>query len=127
MNNVVLIGRLTKEPDLRYTQNGKAVANFTLAVNREFAKDGEQKADFINIQVWEKAAENAAQYLHKGSKVAVNGRLQIREYTDNNNQRRWQTEVVAGRVEFLDNKNNSTAPAEDIGTEIMFDDDDLPF
>lgn len=126
MNSVILIGRLTAAPELKYTQSGKAVANFTLAVNRPFAKDGEQQADFINIQTWNKTAENAAQYLDKGSQCAVAGRLQIRSY-EKDGQKRWITEVIADRVKFLDSKAKSDSGAADLGEEIVFDDSDLPF
>ena len=101
LNHIVLIGRLTKDPELRYTNNGTAVASFTLAVNR-FKKD---EADFINIVAWKAQAENCAQYLTKGSQVAVEGRLQIRSYEDKEQKRRTVAEVVANSVQFLDTKN----------------------
>lgn len=83
MNKVILIGRLTKDPELRYTSNNIAVATFTIAVNREYAnQNGEREADFINIQVWKKQAENCNKYLTKGSKVAIDGRIQTRNYED---------------------------------------------
>lgn len=127
MNSIILIGRLTKKPELKYTPNGNAVANFTLAVNRPFAKDGEQKADFINIQAWRKTAENCAEYLDKGSQAAVMGRLQVRTYDGDDGQRRWVTEVVADNVKFLDSKPKSDSSAPDLGEEIVFSEDDLPF
>lgn len=124
MNNIILIGRLTKDPDLRYTQAGKAVCSFTLAVDRPYSGD-KKEADFINIVVWNKVGENCAQYLSKGRKVAVQGRLQIRSYEDNNGQRRYVTEVVAGSVEFLEFGNKQQN--EDFGIEVDLDDADCPF
>ncbi len=102
MNQVVLIGRLTKDPELRYTPNGVAVANFTLAVNRTFTnQQGEREADFIMIQVWQKLAENVANYTQKGSQAAVHGRIQTRNYENDQGQRIYVTEVVANSVKFL--------------------------
>lgn len=108
MNKVVLIGRLTRDPELRYTGNNTAVATFSLAVNRNFSnQNGEREADFINIVVWRKQAENVKNYLTQGSQVAVEGRIQTRSYDDNNGQKRYVTEVVADNVEFLGSKNSS--------------------
>ena len=108
MNKVVLIGRLTRDPELRYTGSNTAVATFSLAVNRNFSnQQGEREADFINIVVWRKQAENVKNYLTQGSQVAVEGRIQTRSYDDNNGQKRYVTEVVADNVEFLGSKNSS--------------------
>jgi len=108
MNKVVLIGRLTRDPELRYTGNNTAVASFTLAVNRPFSnQQGEREADFINVVVWRKQAENVKNYLTQGSQAAVEGRLQTRTYDDNNGQKRYITEVVADNVEFLGSKGSS--------------------
>ena len=108
MNKVVLIGRLTRDPELRYTGNNTAVATFSLAVNRNFSnQQGEREADFINIVVWRKQAENVKNYLTQGSQVAIDGRIQTRSYDDNNGQKRYVTEVVADNVEFLGSKNSS--------------------
>lgn len=108
MNRVVLVGRLTKDPDLRYTPAGVAVATFTLAVNRPFKNaQGEQEADFINCVVWRKPAENVANFLKKGSMAGVDGRIQTRNYEDNDGKRVFVTEVVAESVQFLDPKNNN--------------------
>lgn len=105
MNNVSLVGRLTKEPELKYTQNGVAVCNFTLAINRPFKNaNGENEADFIMIQVWRKSAENAANFLKKGSQAAVNGRINTRHYENDKGDRVYVTEVVADFVQFLDPK-----------------------
>ena len=107
MNKVVLIGRLTRDPELRYTGSNTAVATFSLAVNRNFTnQQGEREADFINIVVWRKQAENVKNYLSQGSQVAIEGRIQTRSYDDNNGQKRYVTEVVADNVEFLSSKNS---------------------
>ena len=108
MNKVVLIGRLTRDPELRYTGNNTPVATFSLAVNRNFSnQQGEREADFINIVVWRKQAENVKNYVTQGSQVAVEGRIQTRSYDDQNGQKRYVTEVVADNVEFLGSKNSS--------------------
>jgi single-strand DNA-binding protein len=104
LNRVVLVGRLTKDPDLRYTPNGVAVANFTLAIDRPFKTNGEQQADFINGVVWRKPAENLAQYMSKGSQIGVDGRLQSRTYDDKDGKTVFVTEVVASSVQFLETK-----------------------
>lgn len=102
LNKVVLIGRLTKNPDLRYTQSGIAVARFTLAVNRGFKnQDGEKQADFIPITVWRGQAENCAKHLQKGRLVAVTGRMQTGSY-EKDGQRHYTMEVVADEVKFLE-------------------------
>jgi single-strand DNA-binding protein len=99
---VILIGNLTRDPELRYTPDGTPVASFTIAVNRPFTtRQGEREADFIPIVVWRKRAETCSEYLTKGSQVAVDGRLQIRNYEDKDGVRRRVAEVVAWRVEFL--------------------------
>jgi len=108
MNRAVLVGRLTKDPELRYTQSGIAVANFTIAVNRRFAREGEQSADFIPVIVWQKAAENVAKYLSKGSQVAVEGRIQTSSYDNKDGQRVFRTEIVADQVEFIGSKGGGT-------------------
>ena len=105
MNRTVLVGRLTKDVDLRYTQSGKAVANFTLAVNRPFKNaQGDTDADFIMCQSWGKQAENLAQYMGKGSQIGVDGRIQTRNYENDQGQRVYVTEVVADSVQFLEPK-----------------------
>ena len=103
MNTVQLIGRLTKDPELRFTQNGKAVLSFSLAVERTYrGKSGEKEVDFIRCQVWGKTAENIAEFLSKGSRIAVVGSIQVRKYTDKQNIKREFTEVVCNSVQFLD-------------------------
>lgn len=105
INRVVLVGRLTRDPDLRYTPNGNAVVNFTLAVNRTFKNsNGEQEADFINCQAWRTTAENVAQYLRKGSLAGIDGRIQTRSYENDEGRRVYVTEVVADSVQFLEPK-----------------------
>jgi len=131
LNRVVLIGRLTKDPELRYTPNGVAVATFTLAVNRARANaQGEREADFIPIVVWQKQAENCANYLGKGSLVAVDGRLQVRTYDGKDGQRRWVTEVVAEAVRFLDKRDSAGGASQEfgpVGNEVEFTDEEIPF
>ncbi|MGC4378779.1 single-stranded DNA-binding protein [Fictibacillus sp. Mic-4] len=106
LNRVILVGRLTKDPELRYTPSGVAVCNFTLAVNRTFTNSqGEREADFINIVVWRKPAENVANYLKKGSLAGVDGRIQTRSYDNNQGQRVYVTEVMAESVQFLEPRN----------------------
>ncbi|MDT4012007.1 single-stranded DNA-binding protein [Staphylococcus aureus] len=106
LNRVVLVGRLTKDPEFRTTQSGVDVATFTLAVNRNFkSKNGEQQADFINCVVFRKQAENVNNYLNKGSLAGVDGRLQSRSYENKEGNRVFVTEVVCDSVQFLEPKN----------------------
>ncbi|EAG8116659.1 single-stranded DNA-binding protein [Listeria monocytogenes] len=108
MNRVVLVGRLTKDPELRYTPAGVAVATFTLAVNRTFTnQNGEREADFIQCVVWRKPAENVANFLKKGSMAGVDGRIQTRNYEDNDGKRVFVTEVVAESVQFSEPRNHA--------------------
>ena len=103
INSVTLVGRLTKDPELRYTQNGVAVCRFTLAVNRTFNNaEGEREADFISIVLWRKAAENAANFLKKGSLAGVTGRIQTGSYEGQDNKRVYTTEVVGDSIQFLE-------------------------
>ncbi len=130
LNQVVLIGRLVRDPELKYTAgNGVAVATFTLAVDRPFKNaEGEREADFIPIVTWRKLAENCAQYLKKGSQVAVTGRLQIRSYEDKEGVRRKIAEIVADNVRFLDSRKPDQEQAEveeERPGEIL--DEDVPF
>ncbi|MEL1134908.1 single-stranded DNA-binding protein [Desulfitobacterium sp. THU1] len=135
LNRVVLIGRLTKDPELRYTPNGVAVASFTLAVDRNFKNaNGEREADFIPCVVYRQLAELCANYLSKGKLAAVDGRLQVRTYDGQDGQRRWVYEIVAENVRFLSPKDGnsghgSSSGASDVGTyghEVSLD-DDIPF
>ncbi len=126
LNICVLIGRLTKDPDLRYTPNGVAVATFTLAVDRAYSK--EKETDFIPCVVWKKQAENCANYIGKGSLVAVEGRIQVRSYEAKDGGKRWATEVIAERVVFLDKRGSDKGVGgNEIGHEVEYDDDSIPF
>ena len=143
MNNVVLIGRLTRDPELRYIPNtGTPVSTFSLAVDKQHSKDkkqefeakGQPTADFINIVVWGKQAENCANYLAKGRLTAVQGRIQSRTYDAKDGTRRYVTEVVAERVEFLEWGNDRNSNASDSNTDSLgidgfdpVDDDNIPF
>lgn len=110
INNVTLVGRLTKNPELKTTNSGKSVASFTLAVNRKFTdQNGNREADFIPIVVWNKQAENVAQYCFKGSQVGVEGRLQVRNYQAQDGTTRYVTEVIATSVTFLESKNQDNS------------------
>lgn len=103
LNRVVLVGRLTKDPELKTTTSGVAVANFTLAVNRPFSNNqGEKEVDFIPVVVWRKQAENVNQYLRKGSLAGVDGRMQARNYEGQDGRKVYVTEVLAESVQFLD-------------------------
>lgn len=108
MNSVNLVGRLTSDPQIRYTPNGVAVCNFTLAVNRTFKSEGQPDADFPNIVVWKKQAENAANYLKKGSLAGVTGRVQTRSWDGQDGKKQYATEIVAESVQFLDPKGANT-------------------
>ena len=128
MNKVVMIGRLTKDPETRYTQSGKAVGSFTLAVDRRGKKtDGQQTADFIPCVVWDKLAKIVANNLTKGSKIGIDGRLQVRTYDAQDGSKRYMTEVVVNELDFCDSKGTENKPningmpaAPDITEEIPF-------
>lgn len=133
MNNCNMIGRLTKDPVLRATPTGKSVATVSLAIPRQYEKD---KSDFIDIVIWGKLAENVAKYMHKGSKVAVNGNLQMRKYTDSQGKERTTYEIVAQGVEFLDPKEVEAKPnvqtsdldrSNEVLDDEFADDESLPF
>jgi single-strand DNA-binding protein len=145
INRVVLVGRLTKDPELRYTANNVAVVSFTLAVNRNFTgQDGQQEADYLPCVAWRKLAENIAKYVGKGSMVAVDGRIQTRNYEAQDGTRRYITEIVCDNTRFLDTRSPSEStgdsmrqpfpdmsePKEDPFAslqDIEIGDDDLPF
>jgi single-strand DNA-binding protein len=137
LNRVILIGRLTRDPELRYTPNGNAVTSFALAVDRfRTNQAGEKETDFINIVVWGKAAESTANNMAKGCLIAVDGRLQTRSYeAKDGSGRRYVTEVVAENVRFLTwpkDGQRSSGNADfndfsDFGTEINYSEDDIPF
>ncbi|KRK81060.1 single-strand DNA binding protein [Companilactobacillus nodensis DSM 19682 = JCM 14932 = NBRC 107160] len=108
INRVVLVGRLTRDPELRYTSSGAAVASFTVAVNRQFTNaQGEREADFINCVIWRKAAENFSNFTNKGSLVGIDGRLQSRSYENQQGQRVYVTEVVVDNFSLLESRAES--------------------
>ncbi|WP_054958307.1 single-stranded DNA-binding protein [Paenibacillus dakarensis] len=158
LNRVILIGRLTRDPELRYTPAGVAVTQFTLAVDRPFtAQGGEREADFIPVVTWRQLAETCANYLRKGRLTAVEGRIQVRNYENNEGKRVYVTEVIADNVRFLESNRDSSGgggnreessfsggsssgnrgnnnysrnnqdPFSDEGKPIDISDDDLPF
>lgn len=149
LNRVILIGRLTRDPELRYTPSGVAVTQFTLAVDRPFtSQSGEREADFINIVTWRQLAETCANYLRKGRLTAVEGRIQVRNYENNEGKRVYVTEVVADNVRFLESAGSANrddgggqgrpasghggshggqVPFQDEGKTIDISEDDLPF
>lgn len=148
MNKVVLIGRLTRDPELRYTSSNIPSATFSVAVNRTYEnQNGVREADFINIIVWRKQAENVKKYITKGSLVAIDGRIQTRNYDDKDGKKVYVTEVVADNVQFLESKGqgqkssnsgesyNNDAPTTSVGDEpyvdfgqtIELSDDDIAF
>lgn len=132
INRTVLVGRLTKDVELKYTQSGQAVASFTLAVNRQFTNaQGEREADFIQCVIWRKAAENFKNFTHKGSLVGVDGRIQTRSYDNQQGQRVYVTEVVVDNFSLLESKGSNRAASNDPfagnGEPIDVNDDDLPF
>lgn len=134
LNQAVLIGRLTKDPELRYTPSGVAVAQFTLAVDRPpSGQDGQKEADFVPIVVWKKVAENCANYLRKGNMAAVTGRIQTRNYENNEGRRVYVTEVIAHNVQFLTPPANNGAANQNRGQNYQqseswdISEQDLPF
>ncbi len=153
MNKVILIGRLTKDPELKTTSNGLSTVTFSLAVQRPFTnQNGEREADFINCVAWRKQAENIAKYCNKGSQVAAEGRISTRTYDAQDGTKRYVTEVVCDNVTFLGAKGSSNTgnagyepdpipqnvnaiqstdvtedPFKDFGEEVVLTDDDLPF
>ena len=104
MNKVVLIGRLSRDPELRHTANGTAVCQISVAISRPVAQGHEPETDFINVTVWNKQAENIARYLSKGRQVAVEGRIQTRNYDDKDGKKVYVTEILASNISFLDSK-----------------------
>ena len=125
MNKVILAGRLARDPEVRYTQSGKAVASFSLAVNRRVGRGQDPQADFIPIVAWEKTAEVVGQYLAKGSQVLVEGRMQIRSYEAQDGSKRYVTEVIIQDIEFMGNKPQAASGAEAFGSEVP--DEEIPF
>ena len=141
MNKVILTGRLTRDPELRYTANNKAVCDFTIATNRPVVRDGERVADFINCRVWNKTAENLTKYQNKGNLIAVIGRMQVDRYEDKEGNTRYSNYVLVEDLEYLERKKeyNQEAKQEEknefedfsITTEVQqqfdYDSSDLPF
>ena len=108
LNKVLLIGNMAADPELKQTTSGISVCSFSIAVNRKFAKEGEQSCDFITIQTWRQTAEFVAKYFKKGKPIFVWGQLQVRTWTDNQGNKRYATEVVAEDVSFVGNNESST-------------------
>jgi len=137
MNKVILIGNLTKDPEISTTQNGVSVCRFTVAVSRKFTNaEGERETDFINVIVWRTLADNCHKFLKKGSKAAIVGSIQTRSYDGTDGTKRYITEVVADEVEFISTKNADSTDAEpktekakkeDVSKLEPISDNDLPF
>lgn len=142
INKTILGGRLTNDVELKQTQSGLSVCSFTIAVNRKFAKEGEQQTDFINCVAWRKTAEIIAKFFKKGSSIVITGEIQVRSWQDQNGQKRYATEVVADDVYFVDSKNDVQSaeasspsnyipvgykPSQTANFEALSDDNDLPF
>jgi len=128
INNVVLVGRLTRDAELRYTPQNQAVATFNLAVNRNFKnQSGEREADFINVVIWRQQAENLANWTKKGSLIGITGRIQTRSYENQQGQRVYVTEVVADSFQILEKRDNSANHSSMDSQMLPFSDDDLPF
>ena len=107
INRAVLTGRLTRDPELKYTQSGNAVCSFTLAVDRQFRnQNGDREADFINCVIWRKSAENFSNFTHKGSMVGIDGRIQVRNYENQQGQRVYVTEVIVDSFALLESRNS---------------------
>ena len=142
LNNVVLVGRMTKDAELRYTPQNQAIATFTLAVNRNFKNaNGEREADFINCVIWRQQAENLANWAKKGVLIGITGRIQTRSYENQQGQRVYVTEVIADNFQLLESRNQSQDKTQAISNEVPdfsrnnnlngnpmdISDDDLPF
>ncbi|HEM5650990.1 TPA: single-stranded DNA-binding protein [Streptococcus suis] len=131
INNVVLVGRMTRDAELRYTPSNQAVATFTLAVNRNFKnQDGEREADFINVVIWRQQAENLANWAKKGALIGVTGRIQTRSYNNQQGQRVYVTEVVAESFQLLESRgqqSNSQDGSFGNSSPMDIQDEDLPF
>lgn len=124
MNTVCLVGRLTADPELKRTQSGLAFTKFTVAVDRQYSKDKEQTADFINVQAWRGTAEFICKYFFKGQRIGLTGRIQTGSYTDKDGNKRYTFEVLANDVEFVESKKQSNVTVE---CEELPDEEDLPF
>lgn len=134
-NKVILGGRLTADPELKSTPAGKMVTSFSLAVNRKYSPNGQQETDFLDLVAWNKTAEFICKYFTKGSNICVVGSIQKRSWNDNQNNKRWTTEVIVEEASFVDSKNNDTAERPqtesysvgDVAMETISADQDLPF
>lgn len=135
LNKVILIGHITKDLELKQTQSGVSVCSFSIGVNRKYSKDSEQKTDFINIVAFRQQAEFLAKFFKKGNAVCIVGSLQVRQWTDNNGNKRYATEVIADEASFVESKKDSSTASDDLGYtptanaqfEEITGDDDLPF
>ena len=127
MNHFVGIGRLTRDPEVKYTQSGKACAKFALAIDRRRNGDGDQQADFISCVAWEKIAEVISQYVTKGQKIAVEGRIQTRSYDAQDGSKRYVTEVVVQSMEFCDSKSGQQLSDAKEFAGAVVPDEDIPF
>ncbi len=146
LNKAILVGRLTRDPEIRYTTSNRAVAQFTVAIDRPFTKeDGTREADFINVVAWDKTGENVGKYLAKGKLCAVEGRMQTRNYDNSEGRKVYVTEVIASNVQFLERKQDNSNfenmpeppmqeqkveekdPFEAFGQAVEITDNDLPF
>jgi single-strand DNA-binding protein len=134
INAVVLVGRLTKDPEVQHTNSNIAVCKFTLAVNRKYKSDGgENEADFIRCVAWRKSAENMARFVKKGSLLGIEGRIETGSYDDKEGIRRYTTDVITDSVQFLEPKSQNNAPQnngytrQDSTPTIDVEEDDLPF
>lgn len=128
MNRAIIIGRLVREPELRYTQSGIAICSFTLAVDRPFKdSSGEKETDFIDVLAWRKTGELCANYLSKGKLAAVDGRIQVRTYEAKDGSKRKAVEIVADNVQFLSPKGEGAGPAQEAQMQGVESNDELPF
>ena len=154
MNRVILVGRITKDPEIRYTSSDIPVCQFTLAVNRKYQSNGEKQADFINCVAWRSSAELLGKYVKKGAQIGIEGQIQVRSYEDNGGVKRYVTEVVCDSITFLESKGSrenagysgyndieqynipqerktqsqeAKDPFEDISSNYDLSNDDLPF
>lgn len=129
MNNIIIKGRLTADPELKITPNGVSVCSFSVAVDRSYKKDGERQADFFNVNAWRGTAEFVEKYFRKGQEILICGEMQSRRYKDKDNNNRTVWEVIASSVEFCGSSNKSESKATgDIDVEMLPDDEDnLPF
>ena len=121
MNKVFLIGRLTRDPELRHTTSGTAVCQISLAINRRVGAGREPETDFINVVVWDKLGENVAKYMAKGRQVAVEGRIQTRNYDNNEGKKVYVTEVIASNVEFIGSSSDTNRQPSNVAEDNPFD------